>query len=290
MSSVDKNECSCFIDTPKSQGCIIKILVEVWEKVLGKETDIDINKKGIFLTRMDPKETTLISTKLFNNKFREYRCEEEIPININLKQFLTIVKNIKKKDSISLFIRKNKQDKMSIAVSPENLTKKSQKNETWTITVQKVIMEQVAIPEEKYYKDPINIPSTDFQKMCKKFSTSGSKTVSVKIQGNTFASFFCSGDDILDCEVEFGNFDDSKEAEKGVYKADFHVHLFTQLIKLPGLAEQMSFYAPKKSGFPLKIAISAGMLGEVEIFLKDKKQIEYEDSKKKSSKMEASDD
>ena len=66
----------------------------------------------------------------------------------------------------------------------------------------------------------------------------------------------------------------------GIFKAQYYSNILTKLVKLPGLCTQMQFYAPTIPQYPLLIEVNAGqggaILGTIRIFIKDVKQIEYE--------------
>ena len=62
-----------------------------------------------------------------------------------------------------------------------------------------------------------------------------------------------------------------------VYEAEFNSSLFNHLVKLPGLCNQMQFYAPTEDLFPLRIRMEAGLLGTVEVYIKDVKTLEYDE-------------
>jgi|SRR5579862_2517535 Proliferating cell nuclear antigen, N-terminal domain len=60
-----------------------------------------------------------------------------------------------------------------------------------------------------------------------------------------------------------------------VYQKQFNVNLFSPLVKLPGLCEQMEFFAPLFDSFPLKVSVNASHdSGTISVYLKDTQQIE----------------
>ena len=62
-----------------------------------------------------------------------------------------------------------------------------------------------------------------------------------------------------------------------IYTAEFNSSLFNHLVKLPGLCNQMQFYAPTEDLFPLRIRMEAGLLGTVDVYIKDIKTLEYDE-------------
>lgn len=74
---------------------------------------------------------------------------------------------------------------------------------------------------------------------------------------------------------------DSSSSER-YYSANFHSSLFNHLVKLPGLCTQMQFYAPVEDLWPLKIRMEAGLLGTVEVYIKDVDTLAYDDNQTSS--------
>nr|QBK86788.1 MAG: proliferating cell nuclear antigen [Marseillevirus LCMAC103] len=75
-----------------------------------------------------------------------------------------------------------------------------------------------------------------------------------------------SSDDDSDDDGKGG--DGRYHGDGGYYEQTFHSSLFNHLVKLPGLCSQMQFYEPT-DGYPLRIKMEAGRLGDVEVYIKD---------------------
>ncbi len=80
-----------------------------------------------------------------------------------------------------------------------------------------------------------------------------------------------------DEEIEYS---DEEEEIKGWYEAEFHMSIFSLLMKLPGLCTQIQFYAPKIERYPLKMRMQAGNLGPITVYIKDTQQIAYEQTQR----------
>lgn len=81
-------------------------------------------------------------------------------------------------------------------------------------------------------------------------------------------------------------YDEEEESEiKCLYEAQFYNSMFNLLVKLPGLANQMQFYAPTIPHYPLRIKIHAGTLGYLQIYLKEIEQVIYEETLQKEQTM-----
>jgi hypothetical protein len=66
------------------------------------------------------------------------------------------------------------------------------------------------------------------------------------------------------------------------FKRQYYSTTISKLVKIPGLCAQMQFYAPDIEGYPLRIEANAGqgsiMLGTLQVYIKDTKQIRLEES------------
>lgn len=171
--------------------------------------------------------------------------------------------------------------------------------------------------EENVYGNPMVIDSVNFQKI-KKMTSVCKTTINVTIQKNNYISFCVGDDNVMGSHLEFGELthtpeeecetdDDSEESNEVseeetneaseeeqsssekeypfVYEKDFDVSLFAPLVKLPGLCNQMEFYAPKIDNFPLKVNMtSSSGLGDVTIYLKDREYIELVEAQLRTNK------
>jgi hypothetical protein len=312
-----------------TKGHPIKVLIDVLAGALSRSC-LQLTKKGIFLRDCNTNNSILFDIELARENFKVFRCAETIIASVNLKHLQRLVKNVKKKDSLILFIVASKPDKIGLIIRPEG-GKKSSRLETNYITIQRqTVHDPINLPEGGY-KYPMVIEASDFQKI-KKMAGVG-KIISVKMQKNNYLSFYCDAGDIYSSELSFGELveggdddegpiqsddeqseeeesveeEDVSETERveeseeeaesdgdeisdtdrgevdtsnytGVYEAEFYTSMFNMLVKLPGLCCQMQFYAPMIRQYPLRIKMTAGTLGHIQVYMKDVQQIVYEDS------------
>lgn len=206
-----------------AKGYTIKVLIDVLAGSLSR-TSIRLKNKGIFIKDADAKKHMLFYISLLREKFRSFRCTKEMMFSLNLKHLQKMVRNVKKKDSMILFIEKSKPDKLGISIRPEGgATRRSSRTETMYITIQKDsndIVEDFRLPEIhetdegkeiKVYGHPMVIEAPDFQKI-KKFSSIG-KEVMVKIQRSNYISFYCDSGEIYSDELSFGEIHDTLNSE-----------------------------------------------------------------------------
>ena len=185
-------------------GHTVKVLTEVYYGCLTNEAFYRLETTGIRSICSDNRFTTLLNLDLPRGNFDKYICKQDISIAINLKHLQKLLKNIKKKDSITLFIKKSVPNKLGIKIVPIILTKKADKSETSFINIREVTLSGIAIPTGYHF--PKVIASTDYQKMCKKMAVVPGKIINITIQQDNFISFFCDGD-IISSDVTLGTKD-----------------------------------------------------------------------------------
>jgi proliferating cell nuclear antigen PCNA len=244
----------------------IKSLSEVLQNIL---TDVCFNfdKDGLKLLTIDNKEPPhlLIHLTLNGEAFDEYYCPKLLSVGINLQHLYKMLKSIKKKDNIVLFINKNNPGLLGITTIQAD----SGQPVTSYIKIQKLSQVDTEIPEQ--YTHPVHIPTSTFQKMCKDMQSISNK-IHIHARSN-YLRFSCEVEGMYTREVPFGEPDDDNEEE---YTDVFHTKSLSQLIKISGLNSRMQIYTPPTESeldIPLKISINTGQLGKLEIYIKSINQI-----------------
>ena len=242
----------------------IKTLSEVLQNIL---TDVcfEFSENGIKLTTIDNKEPPelLIDLHLDKKQFFPYYCEKTFKIGITLQHLYKLLKSVKKKDTLELFIDSNNTENLGICTTTEN----GQKSFSY-IKIQRVRQVSIEIPTG--YVNYHLIKTSGFQKLCKDISSISNK-VKVYSKGEylSFASVF---DKVYTRVVPFGEMDPESTDEE--YEDYFNTKSLTQLIKIAGLHSNMHIYM--KQDLPLKISVSVGDLGVIDVFLKSISQLEEE--------------
>ena len=249
------------------EAYIIKSLSEVLQNTL---TDVcfTFNEKGVELLTVDNKTPPhlLVHLVLNGESFDEYFCPKPLNIGVNLQHLHKMLKSIKKKDKIMLFINKNSSASLGITTIPSD----SQSPVTSYIKIQK--LSQVATEVPNSYSHPIHIPTGTYQKLCKDMQGI-SNQIQVYAKG-TFLKFSCKVDGLYTREVPFGTLDE--ESEDDEYQDEFHTKSLSQLIKVSGLNSRMQVYIPSSKStieIPSKLSINTGQLGKLDIYIKSISQI-----------------
>jgi|694.fasta_scaffold22822_4 hypothetical protein len=273
-----------------------------------QRTIFNVTKTGFFCRAADEAEQILYDIDFPRENFRPYICAQNMSFSLNLKHLQKMVRNVKKKDSIVIFIEKSMPDRLYVAIKPAALNSgHNSRVETLFVTIARIDTEDfgLGLPEvyvnEKgteinVYGYPKTIDASDFQKM-KKMTTLG-KLVKIRMQTENYISFCSDNGKLYGSHLEFGEInseyqnDDEEEENreegeiKGMYEAEFHMSIFSLLMKLPGLCKLMNFYAPRVQRYPLKIQMNAENLGKITIYIKDALQIAYEQTEKERKERE----
>lgn len=285
------------------KGYNLKVLIDVFSGYISRGM-ITFSREGIYIREWNESLAIVFDLVLPKKYFQEYVCTFKNPYNIlvNYKYWQKLVKTVKKKDFLALSIQAYEGDtdnvipKLLTSIWTQKNDRFSSRRETNHITFQaEQTKKKINLPEN--YELGKTIPSCEFQKIKK--MTNVSKKLIIEIQRDKYLSFSCDGGDVMGSEISFGekvhsfekgddesSDDEGEQSENedtedtseypGLYSAEFDTSLFGPLVKLAGLAEQMSFYSPKDQGNPLKIELQYGNSAILTIFIKDSHQIEYE--------------
>ena len=188
--------------------------------------------------------------------------------------FHRMLKSIKKKDSLQLFIDPEIPHELGIRTIPKENTRIT----TSGIKIQEVQNLDIDIPTG--YGKPVIVPSSEFQKMCKDLSSIGSININVRAR-DFHIEFIADADGILKRKVTFGENEDSDDEDSDdrnltkEYYATFTTDQLSRITKLAGLSNTMQIF-PATTKLPLLFRSSVGSLGKISIYVKSKELVEEE--------------
>ena len=191
-------------------------------------------------------------------------------LGINLSFFHRLLRSIKKKDNIELFIDDKSPNDLAIKVIP----KENNRVSTSFIKIQNVQNLDIDIPTG--YLKPVIVPSSEFQKMSKDMANIGT---TIKVTAKSYQIVFhCNAGGVLKRTVQFGEeneeVDDDELAESSVeYNQEFLTEQLCRITKLAGLSNSMQIFPGKPLLFRSNVGDS---LGKISIYIKSKEQIESE--------------
>ena len=250
----------------------IKVLAELLTNNL-KTGCFEVCENGIQLRMFDHHRKTLVELDLLSENFSiyKYKNDEKFCLGLNLNHFHKMLKSIKKKDSLQLFITKENPTELGIKTIPKENTRVT----TSGIKIQSIQNLDIDIP--KGYNKPVIVPSSEFQKMCKDLSSIGSTNIKV-VARNFHIEFIADADGILKRKVVFGedDLDDGDvENDQEEYQATFTTDQLYRITKLAGLSTTMQIY-PSSTNLPLLFRSSVGSLGKISIYVKSKELVDQE--------------
>jgi len=254
-----------------NEAYYIKILSELLSNNL-KIGAFEVSNKGIILKMFDHHRKTLVDLQMLSENFSIYKFKssDKICMGLNLNHFHKMLKSIKKKDSLQLYINEENIDELCIKTIP----KENNRFTTSSIKIQKIQNIDIDIP--KGYGKPIIIQSSEFQKMCKDLSTIGSANIKIVFKNNII-EFIADSDGILKRKVVFGENieDEDDDLKKNEYVATFSTDQLSRISKLSGLSTNMQLYTISNN-LPLLFSSNIGSLGKLSIFIKSHELIENE--------------
>lgn len=249
----------------------IKVLAELLNSNLTTAC-FEIDKTGISLTMIDDASTVVIQLKLHAINFQVYKFKKrnKMYLGITLAHFYKMLKSIKKKDNIELFIDSDNHTELGIKVKPKD------KDRTTTSFIKIQQMQHLCIPLPTDYKRPIIISSSAWYKIIKDMNQIGN-TVHVISNNKSQIIFKCDKDGLIRREEKFGedNSEDSDtddEYDKKEYNEVFKTDQFTKITKIQGLASDLKIFTSCSK--PLLFESQVGQLGTIKIYIKSKNQIE----------------
>ena len=214
----------------------------------------------------DSQRRVCFSVVLDAENFQIYKFKpmNSLYLGLNLGHFYKMIKSIKKKDSIILFITSENPNDLGIKVVP----KENNRITTSFIKIQNIQNLDVALPTG--YGNPIIVPSNEYQKMCKDMN---SISQYVKVSAKKYSiNFFCDADSVYSREVSFGENDtdsdtEEEEDEQG-YEAEFSTDQLARIVKISGLGNNIQVYV--KKNLPMLFKTNIGGLGKLSIYIKSK--------------------
>ena len=261
----------CIFKAKTQEGYIIKILGELLQHII-KTGCFVVDKTGIKLRMMDSHRKKLVDIFMDATKFSIYKFKGDTKfLGLNLNYFYKMLKSIKKKDSVVLFIEEGKENILGIKVIPPENTRIT----ISYITIQSIQNLDIEIPQG--YNHSIIVQSNEYQKMCKDMTNISSyiniyaKKFHIKFSGNASS--------IYSRNVMFGEIDDSDSEEEEInhseFNEDFETDQLAGIIKIAGLNSTMQIFP--KTDLPLLFKTNIGNLGSLSLYLKSKKQIEQDE-------------
>ena len=254
--------------TKESDAFVIKVLGELISNVV-KWAPFTVNEKGISLNQRDERNEQWIEVFLNKENFHVFKCDHPINFLVNSMTFYKMLKTIKKKDTINIFITAD--DPLRLGITVEQATEKNKV--TTYIKISYNRPEDIQLGNEMSYMKPLIISSKEFQKM--KILHAISKEIKL-FSNNGELKFLCDAGEIYSRELIINTEDDDEtDSLPNNYEQTYNTQCITQLTKCAGQSGNTVHLFIQRE-LPLKIRMRAGNLGEMIIYIKSKEMLELE--------------
>lgn len=248
-------------------GFVFKIFSEFFASCMMR-CAFTVDKNGLSLLSTDNKKHRLFSIKMPLLKFRKFDFVKPFSFDVNSNHLHKIMKTIRKKDSLTLYITEDQPHELKISVSQgaENI------ESTSTIRIMLVHPSDIEILDysDKSY---VNCTGKDFQKI-KNLSNIGKKTN--VILKNKEVIFDCDGGDVISKSIKIGEDVETKEDSNDNLTVGVNTMYISSLSKIASISSNVLIYVCENS--PIKITFDIPTIGDFNIFIKTNKIIDEEDS------------
>lgn len=242
-----------------TEGYIIKILAELLQNNI-KNGCFIVNQSGIMLRMTDSNRQILIDLNLVGDNFNQYKCKPEtMSIGLNFHHFYKMVKTIKKKDSVALFIEEGKESELGIRVIPKEKSRVT----TSFLKIQNLQSLDIELPQG--YQTSIIVPSNEYVKMIKDLNNMGGNMISVTSTSGTIR-FNCNSNGVYSRDIVFG--DDEEDNHVTTRNQEFETEQLLRVTKIAGLNTQIQIY--QNSDLPILFKSNIGSIGKICVYVKDK--------------------
>lgn len=242
-------------------GYTIKILAELLQNIV-KTACFHIHRDGIDLSMTDSNCTILVDIKLRRERFNMFKLDSQndIFMGINIAHLHKMLKSMKKKESLSIYIDDDVPDQLCFVVCPKDNNKMTKSS----IYIQDVQNVSNVIPTG--YEYPVIVPSNEYQRTLKDMMSISDK-ISICIRSFSVLIRSYTGV-VFSREALFGEIEDESPI---LFEQDFGTDQFRRLLKVSSLNNTLQLSGKDK--LPLKISTNVGSLGEISIFIKSEQQI-----------------
>ena len=256
--------------TKENDAFVVKILSELLSNVV-KWAPFTVNERGISLNQRDERNEQWLEILLNKDDFHVFKCAKPIHFLVNSSTFYKMLKTIKKKDTITIFI--TEAEPLRLGITVEQATEKNKITTYIKISYNRPEDIQLGADTLNEYKGPLIISSKEFQKM--KILHPISPEIKLTSNNNQL-KFSCDAGELVERELVINTEEDGEgENLPNNYVQTYNTQTITQLTKCAGQSGNTVHLFIQRD-LPLKIKMRAGNLGELIIYIKSKEMLEYE--------------
>lgn len=250
----------------------IKVASELLANNL-KNGCFEITEDSVSLCMWDQTQTTMIDLELLAEKFNIYKFNmkntKKLCIGLTLNHLHKMLRSIKKKDCLELYIDSECSNKLYIKKIPKENTRIVSS----AINIKSI--QNIESEKPTGYGKPVIVQSSEFQKMCKDLSFIESPNI--RIVSKPFSlDFEASADGIMSTVITLGEnyteedgIDNQEQTKIGTFSP---VSLF-KISKISGLSKSMQIYTGSDD-LPYLFRSDIESLGKISIYIKSLELIE----------------
>lgn len=153
-----------------AQSGLLKKVLDALKEIV-EDANLDCSSSGIKCQAMDSSHVALVSLELSSDSFEPYRCDRNITLGIKLATMIRVLKCAGNDDSITLRCQDN-TDSLTVLFESPNQDKTSQ----FEVKLMDIDTEHLGIPDTDY-SAVVQMPSTEFQRICRDLSQFGDSLV-----------------------------------------------------------------------------------------------------------------
>jgi proliferating cell nuclear antigen len=244
------------------QSGAFRTLIEGLKEIL-VEANIEFDKNGIRIIDVDETHVVLTYLKLEAKNFEYFYCPNQYILGVNMIYLFKLIKTLSNTDSLTLFLPASNPNRLGIKA--ENAEKNTVN--TWHMKLFDANVNRIEVPNTQF-TTIINMPSADFQKICRDFNQLAEK-LEITSSGTDLV-FRCIGD-FVDGEtvilsgtqgsVKVQNSATTTEIVQGIYELKY----LTMFTKCTNLCPSIELYL--KNDYPLILRYMVANLGEIRLML-----------------------
>jgi len=249
------------------QSSAFRTLIEALKEILA-EANIEFDSTGIRIIDVDETHVVLTYLRLNADKFEYFYCPSKFILGVNMIYLFKLIKTLSNTDSLTLFLPASNPNKLGIRA--ENAEK--QTTNTWMMKLFDTNVDNIEMPNIQF-TSIINMPSNDFQKICRDFNALAEK-LEITCSGSDL-SFKCIGDFVDGETVILSESQTGVKVQKlgsatEIVQGIFELKYLTMFTKCTNLCPSIELYL--KNDYPLVLRYMVANLGEIRLVLARHKQ------------------
>jgi len=236
------------------QASAFKSTFEVLKDILN-DVNIYFKRDGMYIITLDTARTSLIDIYLSSDNFEEYYCDQdEIIAGINIANTFKLLKTITNNDVLTISI--NCKEYMNIDV----MSDQKKTNTSFKLKLLDINESRIEVPDVKM-SNITDIPSVDFQRLCRDMSNIGSDVEITRV--DNLLKLKCEGDfadqeTCIECP-------ENSSYMSGLYSLRY-LNIFTKATSMCASVEIMQ----EESNRFLILKYNVANLGELKFYLATK--------------------